>query len=91
MKHLPNTAKYSQHLEIHQVLMAVLAMDTVGHLPVTSNGHQWALTVICMPTSYVCTISKKDKSAENVMQAHLSNMFAPIVGSIAILSEIEQI
>ena len=30
-KNLPNMAKYAQkHLEIHQVQMAVLAMDTLG-------------------------------------------------------------
>ena len=37
-KSLPNMANYSQkHLEISQVLIVVLAMDTTGCLPVTSR------------------------------------------------------
>ena len=39
-KILPNMAKYPQkHIEMPQVLMVVLAMDTIGHLPDTSKGH----------------------------------------------------
>ena len=45
-------AKYpQQHLEIPQVPVAVLAMDTISHLPVTSTGYQGDLTAICMHTS----------------------------------------
>ena len=39
-KNLPNMAKYPQkHLEIPQVQVTGLVMDTIGHLPVTSRGH----------------------------------------------------
>ena len=39
-KILPNMVKYpQQHLEIPHVPMAVLAMDFIGHLPITSRGH----------------------------------------------------
>ena len=39
-KNLPNKAKYpQQHLEINLVPMTVLAVDTIGHLPVTFREH----------------------------------------------------
>ena len=62
-------------------------MDILGHLPVTSRGHQWVLTAIFMNTSYMFTIPMKEKSAENVVQAYLSNIVAHKGGSIAILSD----
>ena len=63
-KNLPRMAKYSQtHLEIPQVPMAVLAMDTIGHLPVTSRGHLWAITAIYMHMSCVFAIPMKEKAA----------------------------
>ena len=76
-----------KHLQIPQVPMAALAMDTIGHLPVTSRGHGWALTTIFMHTPYVSAIPIKEKSAENVVQACLSGKFAIKEGSIAILSD----
>ena len=70
-KHLPNMARYpQQHLEILQLPMAVVAMDTMGHLPVTSKGNRWALTAICLHMSYAFTILMMTKSAENVVQAY---------------------
>ena len=65
-------AKYPQkNLEIPQVQMALVAMDTILHLPVPSRGHQWALTATCMQMSYVLAIPMKEKSAENVVIAYL--------------------
>ena len=86
-RNLPNMAKYlQQHLEIPHIPMALLAMDTMGHLPVTFREHQWALTATSMHPSYVFTISMNKKSAENVLQAYLSNIFDHKGGSVAILS-----
>ena len=59
-KHLPNMAKYPQHLEILQFPMEVLAIDTIGHLPITSKGARWALTVIFLHMSYVFAILMKE-------------------------------
>ena len=81
-------AKYPKnHLEIPQVPLAVLAMDTIGHLPFTSRGHQWVLTAINMHMSYVFAIPMKEKSAENVVQVYLYGIFTHKGGSMAILSE----
>ena len=36
--HLPNMARYpQQHLEILQIPMALLAIDNIGHIPITSK------------------------------------------------------
>ena len=50
--------------------MAVLALDTIGCLPVLSKGNMWALTAICLHTSYVFTVPIEIKSAEHVIQAY---------------------
>ena len=59
----------------------------MGHLSVTSTGHQWVSAAIGMHKSCVFTIPMKEKSAENVMQAYLSNIFVHKGGNIAILSD----
>ena len=45
-----------------------------------------ALTTICLHMSYVFTILKKEKSAENVVQAYMSGILPHKGGSVAILS-----
>ena len=86
-KHLPNMAKYPQHLEISQLPMTVLAIDTIGHLPVTSKGNIWALTAIFLLTYYVFAIMMKVKSAENAAQANMSGILAHKGGNVATLSD----
>ena len=76
-KILLNMAKYPQkHQEIPQMLMAVLAIDTIGHLQVMSKGNRWALTAICLHTPNVFTVPLKEKSADNVVQAYLLGILA---------------
>ena len=65
--------------------MAGLAIDTIGHLPITSTGNRWALTSICLHTSYVFVILMKEKSVENFVQANLSDILANKGGRIVIL------
>ena len=67
--------------------MAVLAMDTIGHLRVISREHWWALTAIFMHMSYVFARMMKERSVENVVHAYLSGIFTHKVGSIVILSD----
>ena len=46
-KDLPNMAKYPQkYLQIPQIPMEVLAIDTIDYLRDTSKENRWALTVI---------------------------------------------
>ena len=62
-KHLPNLAKYpQQHLEVPQILMAVLAIDTIHHIPIT-KGNRWALAEFSLHTSYVFATLMREKSA----------------------------
>ena len=67
--------------------MAVLPMDTIGHLPVMYKGNRWALTAICLLTSYLFAVPMEERSAENVIQAYLSGILAHKSGSVAILSD----
>ena len=67
--------------------MAVLAIDTTGHLPVTSNGNIWAMTAVFLHTSYLFIVLMKETSAENVVQAYLSGILAHKGGSVAISSD----
>ena len=76
-----------QHLEVPQTPMAVLVIDTIGHLPITSKGNRWALTAICLHTSYMFAVPIKDKSAENVVQAYLSGILTHNDGSVTILGD----
>ena len=80
-------ARYQRHLEIPQIVMAVLEMDTIGYLPVTSKGNRWALTAICLHTSYKSAVMIKENFAENVVQTYLSGILAHKGGSVAILSD----
>ena len=89
-KQLPNMARYPhQHLEVPQIPMAELAMDTKDCLLIILKGNRWALIAICLHTWYVFAISTKKKSAENLVQADLSGILAHKGGSVAILSDHE--
>ena len=44
--------------------MAILAMDTTGRLPVTSKGHHYALTAICLHMSFVFVMPLKEKLSQ---------------------------
>ena len=55
--------KYPQkHLEIPQIPMVVLAIDTIGHLQTMSKRNRWALTAIPLHTLYVLTVPMKKAS-----------------------------
>ena len=67
--------------------MALLAIDIIGHLSITSKGIRWALSEICLHTSFVFTIPMKEKSAENVIKTFVSGILAHKGRSVAILSD----
>ena len=67
--------------------MAMLAIDPIGHLPITSKGNRCVLTAIGLHMSYMLTVTMKEKSAEHVVQAYLSDILAPTGRSIAIWSD----
>ena len=68
--------------------MQFISMDLKGefHSP-SQQGHRYALTVICMHTSYVFCIPLKTKTAEEVVQAYLHHVCSKFGGSEKILSD----
>ena len=63
-------ARYPQkHLEIPQILIAVLAIDIIGHLPNTSKDNRWALTAICPHTLYMFVILMKENQLKMFVQS----------------------
>ena len=63
-------------------------MDLIGEFhPPTSKKHRYALTVICMLTGYVFCVPLKTKTAEEVIQAYIDNVYAKFGGSLKILSD----
>ena len=63
-------------------------MDIIGEFhPPTSKGKRCALTIICMLTRYVFCIPLKTKTADEVLQAYIDNMYSKFGGSLKILSD----
>ena len=80
-------AKYPQkHLQISHVLMDVLAMDTIGCLPVTSRGNQWAYNSN-MYAHVKCVFYTCERNIGRKHCSHLPGIFTHKGGSIAILSD----
>ena len=55
--------------------------------PPTTKGKRYALPVICMLLGYVFCIPLKTKTAEEVLQAYVDNMYLKFGGSMKILSD----
>ena len=81
--------KYNQgHFEVPKSPMDFISMDLIGEFhPPTSQGFRYALTVICMLTGYTWCIPIKTKTAAEVVQAYLQNVYYPFGGSRKILSD----
>ena len=78
------------HFDVASFLMQFISMDLIGEFhPPTSKGKKYALTVICMFTGYVFCISLKTKTAEEVLQAYIDNVYSKFGGSLKILSDNE--
>ena len=76
------------HFDVATFPMQFISMDLIGEFhPPTSKGKRYALTVICMLTGYVFCIPLKTKTAEEVLQAYIDNIYSKFGGSIKILSD----
>ena len=62
------------HLEIPQVPFAGCAVDTIGLLLTMSKGNKYALTFICLLTSYLIAVPLKSKTAEEVTMAYIKQI-----------------
>ena len=68
--------------------MQFISLDLIGgfHLP-TSRKHRYALTVICMLTGYAFCVPLQTKTAEEVTQAYIDQVYSRFGGSLKILSD----
>ena len=70
-----NTAKVKfkkTHFKGARQPMQFISMDLIGEFhPPSWQGHRYALTIICMHTSYVFCIPLKTKTVQEVVQAYL--------------------
>ena len=71
--------------------MQFISMDLIGGFhPPSRQGHRYALTVICMHTSYIFCIPLKTKTAEEVVHiclTYLCHVYSKFGGSEKILSD----
>ena len=65
------------HFDVATFPMQSISMDFIGEFhPPTSRKHRYALTVICMLTGYVFCVPLKTKTAEEVIQAYIDNVYS---------------
>ena len=63
-------------------------MDLIGELhPSSSKGYKYTLTVICMLSGYVFCVPLYTKTAQEVIQANIDNIYAKFGGSFKILPD----
>ena len=82
-------AKYARlHFDVATFPMQFISMDLIGEFhPPTSRKHRYALTVICMLTGYVFCVPSQTKTAEEVIQAYIDQVYSRFGGSLKILSD----
>ena len=75
------------HFDVTTFPMQFMSMDLIGEFhPPTSMGKKYELTVICMLTGYVFCVPLRTKTAEEVLQAYIDNVYSKFGGSLKILS-----
>ena len=67
------------NLCIPKLPMSLIVMHLLGEYPETENGNCYALTIICMLTSFVSSIPIKDKKNENVINSYIKYIYAHIL------------
>ena len=76
------------HFDVAPFPMQFISMDLIGEFhPPTTKGKRYALMVICMTMGYVFCIPLKTKTAEEVLQAYVDNVYSKFGGSMKILSD----
>ena len=73
------------HLEVPKVPFACIAIDTIGKLPTTCKGNNYALTCINLLMSYIIAFSIPTKAAESVVEAYLSGILSRTGASMVCL------
>ena len=85
---LPNIVNTKlMHLKIPKVPFAGCAVDTIGLLPTTSKGNKYALTFMCLLTSYLIAVPLKLETAEEVTMAYIKHILPTMSCSTFILQD----
>ena len=81
--------KYARlHCDVATFPMQFISMDLIGEFhPPTSRKHRYALIVICLLTGYVFCVPLQTKTAEEVIQAYIDQVYSRFGGSLKILSD----
>ena len=86
-----NAAPYPsepKHMDPGKAPMQFISMDLIGQIdPPSREGHKYCLTVICMLTGYTWCVPLKTKTASEVVDAYMNNVWAKFGGSDKILSD----
>ena len=76
------------HFDVATFPMQFISMDLIGEFhPPTNRKHSYALTVICMLTGDVFCVPLKTKTAEEVIQAYIDNIYSKFGGSLKMSSD----
>ena len=76
------------HFDVATFPMQFISMDLIGEFhPPTTKKNRYALTVICMLMGYVFCIPLRTKTAEEVIQAYIDNIYSKFGGSIKSLND----
>ena len=76
------------HFDMATFPMQFISMDLIGEFhPPTTNKNRYALTVICMLMGYIFCVPVKTKTAEEVIQVYIDNVYSKFGGSMKILSD----
>ena len=68
--------------------MDFICMDLIGEFhPLTSRGHRYALTAVCMLTGFTWCVPLKTKTVEEVAKAYMDHIYSNFGGSIKILMD----
>ena len=63
------------HPEIPQVPFVGCAVDTIGLLPMMSKSNKYALTFMCLLTSFLIAVSLRSKTAKEVTITYIKHIF----------------
>ena len=76
------------HFDVATFPMQFISMDLIGEFhPPTTKKNRYALTVICMLMGYIFCVPLKTKTAEEVVQVYIDNIYSKFGGSMKILSD----
>ena len=77
------------HFAVATFPMQFISMDLIGqfHPPTNRKKNRYALTVFCMLTGYVFCVPLKTKTAEEVIQAYIDNVYSKFGGSLKLLND----